>query len=97
MTELKQLRSEFRISMKKISRGTIAGPINVAIMCNSVLVGKMITADSAYEIMKQYRGTTAYWQQQLRETRAMLDKFGTLSVVCDCENCLKHKSITLFN
>lgn len=76
-TELKQLRSEVRIAMKKMSRGNMAGPINAGNMRDSVFVGEMIRADAAYKFMNNVRGTPAYWQRQLYDTLAMLRKFGT--------------------
>ena len=76
-TELQQLKSEMKIALKKTTGRTPVGHINAGNMKNFDFINNLVKHDYAYKFMNNVRGTPAYWQQQLLDTLAMMQKFST--------------------
>ena len=75
--ELKQLRSEIRINLKKSKAGGDHGRVNAGRLRNFETIGRLIIDDLALRFMANVRGTPAYWQKQLFDILAYLRTFGT--------------------
>ena len=74
--ELNQLETAQNVSIRRNKSNAKNHGLKASMLKDPGFLTQMISKDKAYRFMQTVRGTTSYWEHQLRETLAMFNTLG---------------------